>query len=220
MGAASDARLLVALAAVKEHIGRVDAETRARLGAELTAGGKMPVYTADSIEVGVAQRPADTTVARVADRAAWLAWVSEHHPESVREVRPPPLKSDTQDLALLAALTNVLARTQDEWGGCTPETVLDDLRAAGYAVVPADGPGHLEVYPAFEQTVLKASQAAATPLVPGGEVPDGIGVDQTPNAPRVTVTKDTAVQAALIREMRHQLRAITAGDDNKGDGDG
>ena len=59
--------------------------------------------------------------------------------------------------------------------------------------------------------MLKASQKAAQPVTPQGEVPDGVEVTSRPGTLQVRTTKDPQVADAFIASVRAELAQLTMG---------
>lgn len=217
----SDGALPSTLVALELLKVRIEAEIQRQKGAlDLKPGETVKVEILGSkpdelIEVGSVVRPKDTVTARVSDPVAWKAWVEKNRPQMIRLVpaqKRGVVLTDALRTAIMGALARVdLIKEADPWAD-QPGTFLAYLEAfSGWTLAPIEAePERSEVSFEFEQGVLERSKKAKQPVDSDGVVPDGISVDEVPNAVRVNKTKDAPTAERFIESLGG-IRAIAGG---------
>lgn len=219
---ATTARELVALTILKDAVAAA-IEDRRRLVEQWEHGTKLTVtmpnaeVPAKPHRVGEVRLDGGQTVAVVADRAAWQAWVQAESPHNIGhtvEGRTAWRLDEDSRAALTDTYVDVLSsEDHDPWSSSPAERFLRALEDRGYTITPVVvTPAETFVREAYEQQVLKFSQEAGQPVTPDGEIPLGVEVtSNTTGRPYVKVEKDQQVRASWLETARSTLPALLPG---------
>lgn len=165
--------------------------------------------------VGTIRADGGQGVARISDKAAWIAWCRENVPHNVVD-QAAGSTSWPLDVASRGALEAAHERaTEEEGKRFAPDVariMLDVLEAAGFTLarrqlIAAD----TIVRPAWEAETLKMTQAVGEPVAPGGMIPEGVeyAISTAPIKPVVTIGKNDEVRNMFVAEHRARLAEIT-----------
>lgn len=159
-------------------------------------------------KVGEVRLDKGATVAVVRDRPAWEAWARENSPHNVVVQPAGYLVSDVPTPDQSEALTAALKAAEGQAGRFSPDypgAMWRALRDAGWTLSLAEEhPERTVVLPGYETGTLTLSKESGSPVTPEGLIPDGIDVTNAPGKAYITATKNPALAAAFVAEMRDE----------------